>query len=302
MQVRCKVCGNIKDGFKLEHYNLRICNDCFPKFFEKRVEETIKKFKMFTKKDSVVVAISGGKYSLSVTKALKNLGYNIRAFHLNARLGPISDKSQEVVEEFCRKEGIPLEIRYLEEEFEVSIKELSRISGRPICAVCGMVRRYVLNKFAKGEVIVTGHTLNDEVAFILKNLLFWNDEQLSRNYPVLEEREGLSKKVKPLCLITEEETSIYCRLQGIRVVEEPCPNKPEVYEVFKKTVENFNEKFPGSILGFYKGFLERRGKFALQETEAPEIHQCKICGSPTTGDICSICRLKEKLREFRGKG
>jgi len=56
-KIRCKFCNNLKEGIALRHYNLKVCTDCFPHFFKKRVEETIEKFKMFQRKDSILVAL-----------------------------------------------------------------------------------------------------------------------------------------------------------------------------------------------------------------------------------------------------
>lgn len=296
-KIKCKLCGQLKDGIVLKHYNLKICLECFPGFFKKRIQETIEKFKMFNKRDCLLVGISGGKDSMSATKALKDLGYNIYAIHINAEMGKISEESEKIVQNFCHKENIPLKIIKLKEEFKASLEELSRISRKPICAVCGMLRRYLLNRESEDSVIVTGHTLNDEVAFIFKNMLFWNDDLLSRIYPVLYEKNGLNRKVKPLCLITEEETVFFCNISNIKYVTRTCPYKSEIYEVFKNTVNEFNKKFPGSIIGFYKGFLKRMKNFY------PEIdvilQRCEICGYPTTMKICNVCRLKEKLLQYK---
>ncbi|GAQ94035.1 hypothetical protein TAGGR_1205 [Thermodesulfovibrio aggregans] len=298
-KIRCKICSNLKEGIILRHYNLKICLECFPYFFKKRIQETIEKFKMFGQEDNILIALSGGKDSISITKALKDLGYNIKAIHINAELGEVSKKSVEIVKKFCESEKIYLKIINLMEEFQVSLEKISKILKKPVCAVCGMLRRYVLNKHAEGQIIVTGHTLNDEVSFILKNLIFWNDELLARVSPVLEEREGLSRKVKPLCLITEEETKVFCKVSNITYVEEQCPYKSEVYEIFKSLVYEINKEFPGSVAGFYKGFLKRVEKFYSSSSTKISVQRCTNCGYPTTTQLCSVCRLKEKLLQYK---
>lgn len=298
-KVRCKICNSLKEGIILRHYNLKVCIYCFPQFFKKRVQETIEKFKMFGAKDSLLVALSGGKDSMSIAKTLKDLGYNIKALHINADLGEVSKKSIEIVQNFCKIEKIPLKIVDLKEEFKLSLEEISKILKKPVCAVCGMLRRYILNRQAEGETIITGHTLNDEASFILKNLLFWNDELLARVSPVLEEKEGLSRKVKPLCLVTEEETLFFCKLSNITYVEEKCPYKSEVYEVFKNLVYEINKEFPGSIAGFYKGYLKRVKIFYSQALKEISVQRCISCGYPTTAQLCSVCRLKEKLLQYK---
>lgn len=296
-RIKCKLCGQIKDGTVLKHYNLKTCLDCFPELFKKRVQNIIEKFKMFNKKDRLLIGISGGKDSMSLTKALKDLGYNIYAIHINIGKEELSEESEKTVQNFCHKENISLKIIKLQEKFKASLEELSKVSRKPICAVCGMLRRYLLNRESEGHVIITGHTLNDEVAFIFKNMLFWNDDLLSRIYPVLNEKDGLGRKVKPLCLITEEETVLFCKILNINYITKTCPYKSEIYKVFKDTVNEFNKHFPGSIIGFYKGYLKRVKKF-YPETDII-LHRCEICGYPTPLKICSVCRLKEKLLQYK---
>ncbi|MEN2994724.1 MAG: ATP-binding protein [Thermodesulfovibrio sp.] len=298
-KIRCSLCKSLNNGFVLNHYNLKLCKECFPNFFKKRVQETIEKFKMFNKNDIILVAVSGGKDSMSILKALKDLQYNIRALHIDAGIEKVSERSKQIVQEFCEKEHIPLKIIKLQQEIDLSLKELSKISKKPICAVCGMLRRYILNKEASGQIIVTGHTLNDEVSFILKNMIFWNDELLSRIYPVLYEKEGLSKKVKPLCLITEQETRLFCEITSIKYFDETCPYRSEIYELFKKIVHEINYNFPGSIIGFYKGYLKRVRKFYPERSKEASLRQCKNCGYMTVSDLCSVCRLKEKVLQYK---
>lgn len=48
---------------------------------------------MFGQEDNILIALSGGKDSISITKALKDLGYNIKAIHINAELGEVSKKN-----------------------------------------------------------------------------------------------------------------------------------------------------------------------------------------------------------------
>ncbi|MCS7214991.1 MAG: ATP-binding protein [Thermodesulfovibrio sp.] len=298
-KIRCYFCRQIKEGAVLSHYNLKVCVDCFPYFFRKRVQETIEKFRMFNQKEIILVALSGGKDSMSILKALKDLNYNIEALHIDTGIGEVSEKARETVQEFCEKESIKLKIVELNQEINLSLKDLSKISKKPICAVCGMLRRYILNREASGKTIVTGHTLNDEVAFILKNMIFWNDELLSRIDPVLHERESLSRKVKPLCLITEQETKLFCETMSIKYINEACPHRSEVYEVFKKVVLEINNNFPGSIIGFYKGYLKRQKSFYLETTKSVNLQQCRSCGYITVSEFCSICRLKEKVLKYK---
>lgn len=299
-KIRCKICNSIKNGITLPNYNLKVCLECFPAFFKKRVKDTVEKFKMFDSEAALLVALSGGKDSMSLTKALNDLGYKVRALHINMQINGISGKTEEIVKKFCDSENISLKILKLKDFLDFPLDKISKISKKPACAVCGTIRRYILNTEAKEyETVVTGHTLNDEVSFILKNLIFWDEQLLSRINPVLIEKQSLRRKAKPLCLTTEQETEIFCILSGIEYIDESCPYKSEIYNVFKDITGILNKKFPGALIGFYKGYIRKIKKFAEDNHRSISTNRCKICGYTTTAEICSICRLKEKLLEYK---
>jgi len=297
--LKCRICQKVKEGVHLRSYNLKICFDCFLDFFRKRVKETIEKFKMFSPKDKIAVAISGGKDSMALAKVLKNLGYNITLFHINSQIkeNNYSEKSQKAVEEFAKRENLPLRILDFKDEIGIDVKLAAKISKKEICAVCGMIKRYLLNREAKDfEVIVTGHTLNDEAASLLKSLIFWQEGFIRRQYPVLKEEESLKRKAKPLTLCFEKETKLFCDILNLPYQKEPCPLRGGSYLFFKKIIEDLEEEMPSSVLNFYKGFLKRKRIFGKEE--ALNLSPCEKCGYLTVAKICNFCRLKEKIQNF----
>jgi len=101
-KIRCKICGALNEGVILKHYNLKVCLDCF-KIFQKRVQEIIEKFKMFDKNNDILIAISGGKDSMSITKALKDMGYTITALHINTGIKDISKNHRKLFKYSAKK-------------------------------------------------------------------------------------------------------------------------------------------------------------------------------------------------------
>ena len=80
----------------------------------------------------------------------------------------------------------------------------TRRPNRPFwtpCAACGTLKRHYFDRAARDggfDVLATGHNLDDEAAVLLGNVLHWQTEYLGRQVPVLEERPGFPRKVKPL--------------------------------------------------------------------------------------------------------
>ena len=298
--LKCRICQKIKEGVHLKSYNLKICFDCFLKFLERRVQQTIERFKMFKREDKIAVAISGGKDSMALAKILKNLGYKIYLFHVNCQIKEkdYSKKSQEAVEKFAQKENLPLKIIDLKKEIGADLKLAAKVAKKEICAVCGMAKRYLLNREAKDfDVVATGHTVDDEAASLLASLIFWKD-YLKRQFPVLKEEKTLKRRVKPLTFCFERETKLYCQILNLPYQKDPCPLRGGTYVFFKNFIHNLEKEMPSSVLNFYKGFLKRKKKMRLIE-KPPRLSPCKKCGYLTISEICSFCKLKEKIKSLK---
>ncbi|MCS7258015.1 MAG: adenine nucleotide alpha hydrolase family protein [candidate division WOR-3 bacterium] len=301
--LRCRICQELKEGIKLKSYNLKICHDCFLTFFRRRVQNTVAKFRMFKKDDNILVAVSGGKDSVALAKVLKDLGYRITLFHVNCRITEdnYSEISQKKVEELAEREDLPLKIYSFEKEFPVDIKLAAKISRREICAVCGMIKRYILNRETKDfDVICTGHTLNDEAANLLSSFIFWNDFFV-RQYPVLEEKGSLKKRAKPLTFTFEQETKLFCEILALPYNPNPCPLVGGSYLFFKKIVNEIESEMPSAIINFYKGFLKRKKSLGLiKRAEEIKLEPCERCGYLTVAKLCNFCRLHEKIQKYLG--
>ena len=294
--MRCRVCGG-KPVIYMPHHRLALCKEDFLSWFERYTERTIKEFRMFSKEDKVLVAVSGGKDSLALWYVLRKLGYRADGFYLHLGIGEYSERSKEKVEKFANSLGAKVIIKDLKEEL-VGIPELEKVTSRSACSVCGMLKRYNFNKVAKEHgytVVVTGHNLDDEASSLLANVVNWNTKYLGRKYPVLEEEEGFVRKAKPFCKFTEKETALYALLRGIDFIEEECPYSEDATSIFFKEILNrIEEKFPGTKMKFYLEYL-RKVYPKFRERKEGKLQPCKVCGEPSPAEVCPVCRLKERI-------
>lgn len=292
--MKCKFCKE-QARIKLRSYNLRLCEDCFQDFFKKRVRLTIEKFKMHSSGDKILIAVSGGKDSLCLWHVLDDIGYKTQGLHIDLGIAGYSEKSKEYVLKFARDNNFNLKIIDVKEELGTGVRELSRIAGRVSCGVCGMLRRYIMNREAEGfNCLATGHTLDDEASTLFGNLLNWQEGFLRRQSPVLKANESLKKKIKPFCLVSEEEISFYAFICNIGYISENCPLSKNATSLFYKHIlDEVEEKMPAAKLKFYKQFI-KKGYF--KGTIEEKLMPCRICGYLTVSGVCSFCRLKEKLR------
>ena len=308
-KLKCRICKDKglsrKAVIYLPHHNLSLCKDCFLTWYEHQLNSTIKKMKMFTPKDKVLIAVSGGKDSLALWYALTKLGYQADGIHINlgitkANYSSISrNKSLSLSEKINR----PLHIIDIKDYLGEGILEIQKLTKQPACSVCGMVKRYFINTTAiqKGYFCVaTGHNLDDEVATLFSSTLSWDIDAIERQNLILPEKPGLARKVKPLVKFTEKENALYCLLSEIDYIRDNCPlstgNKSLLY---KKLFNEIEDKSPGTKHRFYFNFQQRLLP-VLQGKSTPPLHLCPSCGQPTTSsNLCSFCRLKEKLKKVK---
>ncbi|MCX7737890.1 MAG: TIGR00269 family protein [Hydrogenothermaceae bacterium] len=295
---KCIKCGE-KAQIYLPQHRLSLCKTHYIEWFENRVEKSIKEFQMFSKKEKILVAVSGGKDSLSLWQALVKLGYDADGFYIDLGIGDYSKKSFNISIAFSEKLDRTLHTVSLEDEV-MSIPQIKNYDNRPTCSICGTLKRYYMNKVAKHlgyRVVATGHNLDDESAVLFSNTLNWSVDYLKRQYPVLPEENSFIRKVKPLCKISEKESAMYAVLCGIEYIEEECPFSEGATSIDYKTfLSRLEEKSPGIKLRFYSEFLRKMYPILHIGEEKPHLNRCSICGEPTTGEICSVCNLKNKLK------
>jgi len=299
--MKCKVCKS-PAVVALRSHNTSFCENCYKKFFTRQVEKAIKSHKLFKHSDKILVALSGGKDSLSLMLELSLQGYNVTGLHIDLDIPRSSEAARAVVERFCKQHKLELNIMEMAKE-NLSIPLVKKYVKRPICSACGKVKRHYFNKVAieQGyDVLATGHNLDDEVARLFSNTVRWDTAYLSDQSPMLESESGFVRKVKPLWKLTEFETANYAFLMGIENHYAPCPySKGASFTHYKHFWQRIEEVMPGQKINFYQGFLERaRPVFALQEVKyGAELLPCISCGFPTSAVTCGVCRIRQIVME-----
>ncbi len=304
--MKCSRCGGLA-VINMRQHRLRLCADHFLEWFLRMTQRAIETYRMFTAGDRVLVAVSGGKDSLALWDALLRLGYRAEGMYIGLGIDEGIGYSARSLE-FCRRfvaEHHPqavLHVVDLTEEYGQGIPTLARTKrrgrGKP-CSVCGLVKRHVMNRVARDggfAAIATGHNLDDEAAVLMQNTLHWQTGYLARQAPVLEEQNGLARKVKPFVRLYERETAAYVLVRGIEYIYDECPfAKGSTTNRYKELLNRLELDSPGAKQQFYLEFLRARdsGRVAFAE-RAAELHPCRRCGQPTTaGDLCAFCRLWE---------
>ena len=295
--LRCRRCRE-PAVIELRRHNAAFCADCFLRYAEDQVRRAIKDHDMLQERDRVLVAVSGGKDSLALWDMLGRLGYEATGMYLGLGIGEYSVASGRLVAAFAEERGLSLLHVDLQDEYGYDIPTAGRKGSRATCSVCGLSKRYVFNRVALDhgfDVVATGHNLDDEAATLLGNTLRWQTEFIARQYPVLEGREGLVKKVKPLYRLAEKETAAYAFLRGIDYVVEECPLVGGNTQLKYKGAMNVLEAAsPGTKASFFLGYLDRAAPL-FRTGGSAELTPCEQCGQPTTGRFCAFCRARAQV-------
>ncbi len=294
----CRRCG-AKAVLKMERHNTSVCSICLEKYVLDQTARALRAHAMIQPTDRTLVAVSGGKDSLSLWHILLKLGYKTTGLYIDQGIGDYSCVSRRKTEAFAAAHGLELKIHALEAEEGAGVPELAQLTHRPPCSVCGTMKRYNFNKIATDhgfDVVATGHNLDDEAARLLGNLLHWQDDYLTKQGPVLPKTHPqFVRKVKPLVRLAEREITAYAVTQRIDYVLEECPMAGgSKMLVFKDVLNRLEADAPGTKQFFYFGFLARQKPGEMDEADR-ELRSCQRCGQPTTAEVCGHCRLVEKV-------
>jgi tRNA(Ile)-lysidine synthase TilS/MesJ len=225
---KCRVCGAPAYA-RLEYANLQLCRDDFVRFFERRVERTVERYGMFERGSRVAVAVSGGKDSVALLHSLwklrGKLGVELVAITIDLGIAGHSDRYVPLARRVCERLGVPCRVVDLRGEYGFSVDELRGLR-RPVCSLCGAVKRYVLNREARelgAHVLATGHNLDDFLAALLQAYIRGDLRALAKLRPYLPPEGKLVARAKPLVETPERDTKLYVEALGLEHVTWKCP-------------------------------------------------------------------------------
>ena len=232
----CHKCPE-KSVIELQHGDL--CKNHFLSYFEEKVFKTINKYNLIGRNDKICVAASGGKDSLTVLYLTKKYleknnipADTLFALAIDEGIHNYREKTLVDLRKFCTEHNIRLEIVSYKEEFGHTLNEaypvINKGTNKKPCNICGVWRRYSLNKYARklgATKVVTGHNLDDEAQAIIMNIFKANTSLAAHLGPIsgVQEHSLFVQRVKPLYLCPEKEVKLYTILKRFQVQFVECP-------------------------------------------------------------------------------
>lgn len=274
--------------------------------FESKLFKTIEKYRLIKNGDIIFVGLSGGKDSITTLRILQKYLENssikakITGFHLNLGFD-YSDELENFIKETCKNFNIDCVISRAR-DFNLNLQQISKYKRRPVCSICGQVKRYLMNKIPRengATKFATGHHLDDFLIFYMKNFVYKNFEWSFKILPkVKSNNPKLLTKIRPLILSSNEEIKNYVISQNLPTFPKVCPYSVgggcftdpktlkfrEVIGKANEIIDNFKQEMMFSIITFNK-------KFASKLMEEDNLKFCSRCSEPTSSDVCAFCRL-----------
>lgn len=172
--------------------------------------------------DKILVALSGGKDSLTLLKLLAErsriLKPRITIVAAHVTMVNIPYKANfRFLQEFCARHNVELHI--LENGFDSSTDQ-----RKSPCFLCSWNRRKALFTLAQEigcNKIALGHNMDDFIETMLMNITFQG--AFSAMAPVMEMDKFPITVIRPLCLVNESDIELFAQDEGFPPQKKNCP-------------------------------------------------------------------------------
>lgn len=288
--MKCSNCSE-EAVIRVGRNNKNYCENHFKRYFLAQVVGVLEKHDV---EGEVAVALSGGKDSSACTEALTHFeNLEVKPFYIDLGIGEYSKRSLESARELAGKLDLDLEILGLEEDYGTTLPEINERENGKACGLCGMIKRYLMNKYAYEndfDYVATGHNLSDEVSSTFNNLANVYLTPFRGLSPVLEswDEYHLAGRMKPLYFLKDNECRVYAETNGIPYYDGECPlsqNAPT--DELKDWLHDLDSAVPGILRNFAKSFIRIEDQM---EGDHEELGRCENCGYATATKICKFCR------------
>lgn len=265
---------------------------------ETKVKKTLSKIKL-SKREKILVALSGGKDSTVTAYLLKKFGYNIEGLHIDLKIGKYSEECLEAVKELCKELNIKLNLYDIKKEmgsgmcYLRSAVQSKQKKGKKLknCAICGVLKKWILNKEArrlKAGKIATGHHLDDEIQTFMINIFKGNPKLSANSGPIhknLKDKK-LVPRIKPLFYVFEDDIREYSKQKKLPVNYDKCPCALDSYRIqIRKFLNTLSTQDKKNIMKNAEKILKKIYK------KSTKIQYCENCGEPSRKRICKKCEL-----------
>ena len=222
-----------------------------------QMRKAVEEFHMIEEGDRIAVALSGGKDSITLLMALKNLQrFYPKKFELIAiTVNPgFEFFDTSILYDICKEIDVELVVA------ESHIKEIVfdiRKEKNP-CSLCANLRRGILNTTAiehNCNKIALGHNEDDVLETFLMNVLYTGN--ISTFAPVSYMDRSKMTLIRPLIYVSEKQTNSFIKRKEITIMPKACPMDGfSKREEIKQLLYNLSKQIPHVRANMY-GAIKR---------------------------------------------
>ena len=217
------------------------------------VKRTISDYMMLETGENVLVALSGGADSTALLLSLRELGYPVRAFHLNHCLrGAESDRDEAFCRRLCEKLGVELTVERVDIAAAAGDSAVEETARR--------IRYARLEHAAHGAKIAVAHNADDNLETVLFHLVRGSGAKGVSGIPPVR-----GAVIRPLLFAERREIEAFLRENGQDYVTDSS-NLSDDYT---------RNRLRHSVLPVLRGINEQAAQAALRLGE--QLRQDEAC-------------------------
>ncbi len=219
------------------------------------VRRAVEDYNMIEQGDKIAVGISGGKDSICLLLALKNLQrFYTKQFELEAitvSLG-LPNANYDDIQRFCDKIGV----NYTVVNTDIGQIIFEERKEKNPCSLCAKMRKGALNDMAEQlncNKVALGHNKDDIVETFFMSLFYEGRIHCFSPVSFLDRKQIYS--IRPLMYVPEPEIKGFIQKSGISIVKNPCiadgntkrQETKQLLQSLSKDYKNLQEKVFGAI-------------------------------------------------------
>ncbi len=219
------------------------------------VRRAVEDYNMIEQGDKIAVGISGGKDSICLLLALKNLQrFYTKQFELEAitvSLG-LPNANYDDIQHFCDEIGV----NYTVVNTDIGQIIFEERKEKNPCSLCAKMRKGALNDMAEQlncNKVALGHNKDDIVETFFMSLFYEGHIHCFSPVSFLDRKQIYS--IRPLMYVPEPEIKGFIQKSGISIVKNPCiadgntkrQETKQLLQSLSKDYKNLQEKVFGAI-------------------------------------------------------
>lgn len=226
---------------KLQFYKSHLGKQIF-----RKTGKAMADYKMIEPDDHVIVAVSGGKDSLTMLdlivkwRRVLKFDFKITAVNIELAFKCKEDNYSSILTEFFNKNKI--DFHFIPIDVLSNLKDNQKMS----CFFCARQRRIAIFKLADkigANKVALGHHRDDIVETVLMNMFF--NASFSTMVPNLSIFKGKLHIIRPLAYIEEKNIEIFTREEQLPVHNCHCPyGKTSKRAMVKDLLNNLEKQYP----------------------------------------------------------